>query len=113
MDVLGPYSLEERRQMRRLILAAGLDIHTWVERTRRAAEFVRSLSGEQAEIIMIQALAVAAEPNDLGTPDELDEARTLFEQCALDERQKRLWRLLVEFRHRHYPDDDVPWNQHG
>jgi hypothetical protein len=105
MDVEGPYSLEERRQMRRLIVASGVDVRTWVQRTRRSAEFVRSLSAEQADIITLQALAVAAEPEDLGSEDELEQAQTHFDAYAPDDRQKRLWQLLIEFRRRHHPDD--------
>jgi len=92
--------------MRRLIVASGFEVTEWVQRTRRSAEFVRSLSPEQAEVIMLQALAVAAAPEDIGTPDELDAARRLFLDVAPGERHKRLWRLLVEIRRRHYPQID-------
>ena len=97
------YSQEERQQMRRLIVASGAEIDTWVQRTRRSAEFVRSLSPEQADIINAQAFAVASEPDDLGSADEMATAAALFEGVAPEERHKRLWRLLVEIRRRHYP----------
>lgn len=101
----GPYSEAEIREMRRLILASGVEVETWVQRTRRSAEFVRSLSPEQADVITAQALAVAAGPDDAGTVDEIAEAELLFAGIAPEERHKRLWRLLLEIRHRHYPDD--------
>ncbi len=99
----GPYSHAELQEMRRLIVASGIDVDDWVRRTRRSAEFVRSLSPEQAEIITAQALAVAAEPEDLGTAEELASAEALFAAVDPGERHKRLWWLLVEIRRRHYP----------
>lgn len=102
-DLDGPYTSEECREMRRLILASGIDIPTWVKRTRRSAEFVRPLSAEQADIITLQALAVAAEPEDLGSEGAVQRAQALFDACAADDRQKHLWRQLLEIRHRHYP----------
>lgn len=99
----GPYSREELQEMRRLIVASGIGVAVWVQRTRRSAEFVRSLSAEQAEVITTQALAVAAEPDDLGSPREIARAEALFEPIAPEERQKTLWRLLLEIRRRHYP----------
>jgi hypothetical protein len=104
----GPYSLEELREMRRLIVASGTEVATWAQRTRRSAEFVRSLSPEQANVIIMQALAVAAEPDDLGTVEELEHAAALFADVAQGERHKRLWHLLLEIRHRHYPDTMQP-----
>ena len=89
--------------MRRLIVASGIAVSTWVHRTRRSAEFVRSLSPEQADVITSQALAVAAEPDDLGTPAELEEATAEFAVVDPAGRQKHLWRLLLEIRNRHYP----------
>lgn len=100
----GPYSAEELREMRRLIVASGSDVIAWVQRTRRSAEFVRSLSPAQADVITVQALAVAAEPEDIGSLEELVEAEALFAEVAPEERHKRLWRLLLEIRRRHYPD---------
>jgi hypothetical protein len=102
-DSAEPYSAEELRHMRRLIVASGMDVTAWVRRTRRSADFVRSLSPEQAEVITLQALAIAANPEDLGSPAELDEARAVFASVAPEERHKQLWRLLVEIRRRHYP----------
>ncbi|HLZ71253.1 MAG TPA: hypothetical protein VKV26_15230 [Dehalococcoidia bacterium] len=99
----GPYTPDELRAMRRLIVASGIGIAEWVQRTRRSAEFVRSLSAEQAEVITTEALAVAAEPDDLGGAVEMAEAIAVFAGVAPAERQKTLWRLLLEFRHRHYP----------
>jgi len=97
----GPYSSEELREMRRLIVASGSEITVWVQRTRRSAEFVRTLSAEQADVITLQALAISAAPEDVGSESELAEARRLFEDVAPEERHKRLWRLLLEFRRRH------------
>jgi hypothetical protein len=102
-DADGPYTRDELREMRRLIVASGTEVATWVQRTRRSAEFVRSLSPEQADIITAQALAIAGEPEDLGTEAELALAAALFEDVAAEERHKRLWRLLLEIRRRHYP----------
>jgi len=99
----GPYSREELQEMRRLIVASGVSVAIWVQRTRRSAEFVRSLSAEQAEVITTQALAVAAEPDDCGSASELAEAEALFALIAPEERQKTLWRLLLAIRRRHYP----------
>lgn len=102
----GPYTRDELRAMRRLIVASGVEVMEWVQRTRRSAEFVRSLSQEQADVITAEALAVAAEPEDLGSAVELAEAIALFAGVAPDERQKTLWRMLLEFRRRHYPQAD-------
>ncbi len=99
----GPYTPDELRAMRRLIVASGIGIPEWVLRTRRSAEFVRSLSAEQADVITAEALAVAAEPDDLGSAAEIAEAVALFTDVARAERQKTLWRMLLEFRHRHFP----------
>jgi len=99
-----PYSSEEQREMRRLILASGTSVIEWVQRTRRSAEFVRSLSPAQADVITVQALAVAAEPDDTGSSEELSDAEALFAEVAPEERHKRLWRLLLEIRRRHYPE---------
>jgi hypothetical protein len=99
----GPYSSEEIREMRRLIVASGVEVDVWVKRTRRSAEFVRSLSPEQADVITAQALAVAAGSDDLGTEEEMAAAEAYFAGIAPDERHKRLWHLLLEIRHRHYP----------
>ena len=103
-----PYSADELRAMRRLIVASGSEVTTWAQRTRRSAEFVRSLSPEQADVITTEALAVAAEPDDLGSPDELAEAEALFATIAPAERHKRLWYLLLQIRHRHYPQAGRP-----
>jgi|GEM_PF-1545373 len=99
----GPYTDEELRAMRRLIRAAGFEVETWVRRARRSAEFVRQLSPSQADIITVQALAIAADPDDCGSPEEIAAAEALFAHVAPAERQRRLWQLLLEFRHRHYP----------
>jgi hypothetical protein len=99
----GPYSSAEIREMRRLIVASGVEVDTWVQRTRRSAEFVRSLSPEQADVIVAQALAVAAGSEELGTEEEMAAAEAHFAGIAPDERHKRLWHLLLEIRHRHYP----------
>ncbi len=90
--------------MRRLIVASGADVDGWVHRTRRSAEFVRSLSPLQAEVITAQALAVAAEPTDLGGEAEMQEAIAIFAGVEPAERHKRLWHMLLEIRQRHYPD---------
>ena len=99
-----PYSNEELREMRRLIVASGTSVIEWVQRTRRSAEFVRSLSPAQADVITVQALAVAAEPDDTGSSEELSDAEALFAEVVPEERHKRLWRLLLEIRRRHYPE---------
>ncbi len=100
----GPYSADELRHMRRLIVASGAEVMDWVRRTQRSAEFVRSLSPIQADVITAQALAVAAEPEELGSAEAVLEAEALFSEVEPAERHKRLWHLLLEIRQRHYPD---------
>jgi hypothetical protein len=100
----GPYTSDELRAMRRLIRAAGLEIDAWAQKTRRSADFVRQLSPSQADVITTQALAIAAEPADCGSDEQIAAAEALFAAIEPAERQKRLWHLLLEFRHRHYPD---------
>lgn len=103
-ELEGPYTVDELRAMRRLIRASGDEIDAWARRTRRAAEFVRSLSPKQADVITAQALAVASEPENCGTIEEIEAAVALFAVVEPADRAKRLWQLLLEFRHRHYPD---------
>ena len=100
----GPYTADELRAMRRLIRAAGLEIDAWALKTRRSAEFVRQLSPSQADVITTQALAVASAPADCGSDEQIAAAEALFAAVEPGERQKRLWHLLLEFRHRHYPE---------
>jgi hypothetical protein len=100
----GPYSQEELRHMRRLIVASGADVEGWVRRTRRSAEFVRSLSPLQADVITAQALAVGAEPEAMGAPEAMQEAESIFADVDPAERHKRLWHLLLDIRRRHHPD---------
>jgi hypothetical protein len=100
----GPFSSEEAREMRCLIVASGVEVSTWVERTRKSAEFVRSLSPRQADVITAQAMAVASEPDDLGTEADIARAEAIFAIVAPEERHKRLWHLLLEIRNRHYPE---------
>src|SRR5207245_759375 len=77
-----PYTQDELQEMRRLIVASGSDVPAWVQLTRRSAEFVRSLSPAQADIITAQALAVAIEPDDLGSTEGLVAAAALFAGVA-------------------------------
>lgn len=100
---MGPYSLDELRLMRRLILALGIDISIWCQRLRRSAAYLQSLSPEQARIVVEQASAIAADPTDYGGEEALEETRRQLETVAAEERATYVWREIVDVRRRHYP----------
>ncbi len=66
MNELQPYSEDELRHLRRLIIAAGVSVEEWAGRLRRTADFLQSLSPAQAAIVAQQALAIGARPHDYG-----------------------------------------------
>ena len=106
MNDLGPYSDDELREMRCLIMASGADVATWCNRLRRSADFLSSLSPAQAGIVAEQAAAIAAEPDNYGEIDALAAARTRLEEVPAGERAAFVWREIVAHRRRHYPGED-------
>lgn len=102
MNDLGPYSADELREMRCLILASGAEIAAWCKRLRRSADFVSSLSPAQAGIVAEQAAAIAAGPDDLGGEEVLLAARTRLDAVPPDDRAAFVWREIVAVRRRHY-----------
>jgi hypothetical protein len=105
MNELGPYSLDELREMRRLILASGGDIAVWCTRLHRSADFLSSLSPSQAGIIAEQAAAIAAEPEDYGDDEMLVTARATLALIPPEQRAEAVWRQIVAFRRRHYDEE--------
>jgi hypothetical protein len=104
MEDFSPYSAEERREMRRLLIASGASIEDWCRRLRRSADFLQSLSPAQAEIVAQQAAAIAADPGDYGEEADLAEARSQLALISEGDRGTYVWRRIVELRRRHYPD---------
>lgn len=104
MENFSPYSQEELRAMRRLILALGSEVEAWTRRLRRSADFLLSLSEEQAGIVAEQASAIAADPGDYGSEEALAAARLLLSQVEEDKRAAFVWREIVAIRRRHYGD---------
>jgi hypothetical protein len=104
MDNISPYTPEERREMRRLLIASGISIEAWCTRLRRSADFLRSLSPEQAGIVAAQAAAIAADPEDYGEETELAAAREQVEAITESDRATFVWRRIVELRRRYYPE---------
>ena len=51
MEDFSPYTQEERREMRRLLIASGASVEAWCRRLRRSADFLQSLSPAQADIV--------------------------------------------------------------
>lgn len=110
MQDVGPYSLEERRLMRRLLIASGVEVDAWCRRLRRSADILQSLSPAQAGIIAEQAEAIAADPADYGDEQALVLTRTRLAQIEESERATYVWREIVELRRSHYPalPEDLP-----
>jgi hypothetical protein len=103
MDQLTPYSDDELRRMRRLIIAAGLDVADWTQKLRRSADFLQSLSPGQAAIVAQQAAAIAADPNDVG-PDGAIEVELLeLADVPEGERLAYISRRIIEIRRLHFP----------
>src|SRR5919109_882122 len=103
MHDLSPYTTAELQRMRRLILAAGLDVREWTARLRRSADCLQSLSPGQAAIVAQQAAAIAADPHDLGPTDLLEEDRAALAAVPETERQAYISRRLIEVRRQHFP----------
>jgi hypothetical protein len=109
MQDLGPYTTEELQRMRRLICAAGLDVQEWSTRLRRSADWLQSLSPAQAAIVAQQAVAIAADPHDLGPEDLLEQDRREMADVPEGDRQAYISRKIIEIRREHFPgppDDD-------
>ena len=103
MHELNPYSDDELRRMRRLIIAAGLDIVKWTQKLRRSADFLQSLSPGQAAIVAQQAAAIAADPADIG-PDAAMEVELLeLAEIPDGERLAYISRRIIEIRRVHFP----------
>lgn len=103
MQELGPYSTEELQRMRRLIAAAGLDVREWSTKLRRSADWLQSLSPGQAAIVAQQATAIAADPDDLGSDDLLEQDRRTLAAVPEGERQAYVSRQIIRIRREHFP----------
>lgn len=108
MQDLGPYTTEELQRMRRLISAAGLDVQEWTTRLRRSADWLQSLSPGQAAIVAQQAAAIAADPDDLGPDDLLEQDRREMSEVPEGDRQAFISRQIIQVRRNHFtgsPDE--------
>jgi hypothetical protein len=103
MRDLSPYTIEEQQEMRRLLIAAGQEVLAWSQRLRRSADFLLSLSPEQAGIVAEQAAAIAADPEDYGDEEELEHTRVRVARISESERGPWVWNEIVALRRRHYP----------
>jgi hypothetical protein len=103
MQDFGPYSTEELQRMRRLICAAGLDVREWTDRLRRSADWLQSLSPDQAAIVAQQAVAIAADPEDLGPEDLLEQDRREMAEVPETDRQAYISRQIIQIRRNHFP----------
>ena len=103
MQELGPYSTEELQRMRRLISAAGLDVREWTAKLRRSADWLQSLSPGQAAIVAQQATAIAADPDDLGPEDLIEQAQREMGDIPDGERQAYISRQIIQIRREHFP----------
>lgn len=99
-----PYTREELRYIRRLILASGASVPEWAARLRRAADFLRSLSPAQAEVVAQQALAIGADPEDYGNDVELLAVREEIALVPETDRLRYISRQVIATRRRHFPD---------
>lgn len=97
-----PYTPEELRGIRRLILASGASVEEWAARLRRSADFLRSLSPGQAAIVAQQALAIAADPDDYGDEAELLAARTELAALSASDRLRHVSQYVIAVRRRHF-----------
>jgi hypothetical protein len=108
MNDVSPYTLEELREMRRLLIASGQEVDVWCRRLRRSSEFLLSLSREQAQIVAEQAAAIAADPLDYGNESDLNALRERIEGIDEAERSTWVWRQIVALRRRYYPAPPEP-----
>jgi hypothetical protein len=104
MQDFHPYTDEELRSIRRLILACGASVDEFARRLRRSADFLQSLSPAQAEIVAQQALAIASDPEDYGADEELVAARAEVAAVPEGERLRVISRHVIEVRRRHFRD---------
>ncbi len=104
MQDLSPYTLDERREMRRLLIASGNEIDAWCRHLRRSADFLQSLSPAQAGIVAEQAAAIASDPADYGDDASLEATRQRLAMVEAAQRATYVWREIVALRRRHYPD---------
>lgn len=104
-----PYTTDELRRMRRLILAAGLVVEDWTARLRRSADWLQSLSPGQAAIVAQQAAAIAADPGDIGPPELLEQERGEMAAIPEAERQAYISKQIILIRRGHFtgpPDEE-------
>lgn len=106
MEELTPYTRDELQRIRRLIRAAGLDVREWCDRLRRSADWLQSLSADQAAIVAQQATAIAQDPDDLGTADQVQQAEEEMAPVPESDRQAYLSRQIILIRRAHYPPDE-------
>ncbi len=104
MNDLNPYSPDELRHIRRLILASGVTVEAWAGRLRRAADFLQGLSPAQAEVVAQQALAIGADPDDYGDEDALVAVRRELALVPEGERLKYISRHVIAARRRYFPN---------
>lgn len=104
MNDFHPYSPDELRRIRRLILASGATVPQWAARLRRAADFLQSLSPAQAEVVAQQAMAIASDPEDFGGEDELLLVREEVAAVPEGERLRYISQEVIAARRRHFPD---------
>ncbi|MBI2760639.1 MAG: hypothetical protein HYX51_04335 [Chloroflexi bacterium] len=103
MNDFHPYSNDDLRHIRRLILACGVPVPDWAARLRRTADYLQSLSPGQAEIVAQQAQAIAADPDDYGDDYELIAVREEIATVPEQERLKYVSRHVIEVRRRYFP----------
>jgi hypothetical protein len=102
MDSFHPYSVEELRAIRRLIVASGASVEEWAARLRRSADFLQPLSPGQAEIVAQQAMAIAADPEDYGDEIELLAAREELAAVPKGDRLRHVSRYVIAVRRRYF-----------
>ncbi len=103
MNHTHPYSAEELRHLRRLIIASGATVEEWTARLRRTADYLLSLSPGQAQIVAQQALAIAADPQDYGSEEELRQVCAEIAAVPEQDRLKFVARQVIAVRRRHFP----------
>lgn len=108
MNEYDPYTPEDLRRIRRLIMASGGAVPDWASKLRRTADFLQGLSPGQAQIVAQQAIAIGAAPDDYGAEDELEQTRAEMAAIAEEERLKYISRHVIEQRRRYFPGDPDP-----
>lgn len=103
MSAFHPYSDDDLRSIRRLILAVGASVDEFAGRLRRSADFLQSLSPAQAEIVAQQAMAIAADPEDYGDEAELLIVREEVAGIPEAERLRHIARFVIAIRRQYYP----------